>query len=172
MSHYRKSHSLFGIATVRQVQTGRGQFSTSADSLPGTSACFVLWPYYLLSLSLSLLCCHFLMDGIQALETFTSIGMWQQAPPFSVWATPQFIYKGRSLPEAHFHIEMPWPPSLGWGEWSLQRCFSPSLDPDDHDTLGTNFPNWLLLRVALDTFPVHVLESEKHEQAGSQCIHL
>lgn len=166
MSHYRESHSLFGIATLRQVQTGRGQFSASADSLPCTSACFVLWLYYLFSLSLSLLCCHFLMDGIQALEAFTSVGMWQQAP--SLCGQPLGSRtKGGPCQRPIFTLR-----SLGWGERSLQRCFSPSLDPDDRDTLGTNSPDRFLLHVALDTFPVHVLERKKQEQAGSQCIHL
>lgn len=125
VSYYRESHSLIRMATLRHAQTGRGQFSSSADYLLCTSACFVPWPYYLSFLCHCLFCIvTSLWDRMQVLESFTSLGMWQQYP--SLCGQPSVHVQREVLPEAHFHIAVPWPPTLVWGEWSFQTYFFPS----------------------------------------------
>lgn len=79
VSQYRGSRRLLRIATLRQVQTGRGQFSSSADCLLCTVR-LLGYPGHVISvclfvLSLSFLYYHFLMVGIQILESFASIDM-------------------------------------------------------------------------------------------------
>lgn len=101
VSHYRESHSVFRIVTLRQVQTG--QFSSSADYLLCTSACFVPWPYYLSFL------CHCLFCIVTSL--WTGYKSLNPSPPLVCGnrtllcvGNPQFMYKGRSCQRLVFTL--------------------------------------------------------------------